>query len=108
MWICAQLVKQLCEPYRTRLYQRGEATAQRPKSCARRHGIKAVQETGDAEAAAARTARRTASQRIHTADPCWIGEPLKVMPVPDLNLATSLHDARNRGCGGEGIYDARC
>jgi hypothetical protein len=107
MWICAQRVEKLCESRPTRLNECGEATAQRTKSCTRRHGIKAAQKTSDTEAAAARTARRTASQRIHAADPRWIGEPLKVVSALDLNLATTLRSSRDWGCGGEGVCNAR-
>jgi hypothetical protein len=105
--ICAQRVEKLCKARRTRLNQCGEATAQRTKSCTRRHRIKAAQETGDAEAAAARTARRTPSQRIHAADPRWIGEPFKVVATLNFNLTTTLRSSRDGRCGDECAYNAR-
>ena len=107
MWICAQRVEKLCEPRPTRLNECGEATAQRAKCCTRRHGVKVAQETGDAEAAAARTARCTPSQRIHATDPRWIGEPLKVVSALNLNLTTTLRSSRDGGCGGKGVCNAR-
>jgi len=105
--ICAQRVEQVCKAYRTRLNQRWKATAQRAQPSARRNGIEVAQETSDTEAGTARTTRRTPGEWIHAANPRRIGEPLKVVPTPNLNLTATLRSTRDGRCGGEGVCNAR-
>jgi uncharacterized protein (DUF2235 family) len=95
VWIAAQPIQQRGEINRARLTDRWEATTECPQRSTRRQRVKASEEPSDAQATAARAPRCTPSQRIHAADPRWIGKPLKVVSALNLYIESTLRGTRD-------------
>ena len=95
VWIAAQSIQQRGEINGARLTDCGEATSECPQRRTRRQRVKASEEPSNAQTTAARAPRRTPSQRIHAADPGWIGKPLKVVSALNQNVASTLRGTRD-------------
>jgi hypothetical protein len=95
VWIAAQPIHQRSEINGARLTDCWEATTECAQCGTRRQRVKSSEEPPDAQTTAARATRSTSSQRIHAADPRWIGEPLKVVSTLDLNVASTLRCTRD-------------
>jgi hypothetical protein len=98
VWIAAEPIQQRGEINGARLTDCWEATTKRAQRSPRRLRVKVSEEPSNAQATAARAPRRTPSQRIHAADPRWIGKPLKVVSALDLNVASTLRGTRDWRC----------
>ena len=95
MRIAAQPIQQRDQIYGARLTDRREATTECAQRSTRRLVVKIREEPSDSQSTVARAPRRTPSQRIHAADPRWIGKPLKVVSALNLNVASTLRGTRD-------------
>ena len=94
-WIAAQPIQQRGEINGARLADCGEATTECAQCGTRRQRVKPSEEPSDTQTTAARAPRRTPSQRIHAADPRWIGKPLKVVSALNLDVSATLRGTRD-------------